>query len=119
MCLRKLKDMKGQKLTDGKPLGGKGRLSDVLIDSLQNYYRLAIRNHSGDLQGLARAVWAGPMHRLSTDEKPNHQFCPTGIDSWCGLQRVQAGANKQYVHHEIMPEKVFEAIKPVYISLTD
>ena len=69
--LRKLKkDLKGKKLDDGKPIGGAGRLSDHLIDMLQTYYGMAIREHSKDLQGMARAIWAGVMHRVSSDAKP-------------------------------------------------
>ena len=55
--LRKLKQtMKGQKLDDGKPLGGQGRLTDPLIDTLQTYYGNAIRSHPHDLQSMAKAI---------------------------------------------------------------
>ncbi len=41
--LRKLKDsLKKQKLADGKPIGGRNRLTDKTVDTLQNYYGLAI-----------------------------------------------------------------------------
>lgn len=44
--LRKLKSSnKGRKLTDGKGISGKGRLTDGKIDVLQNYYSLAIRKN--------------------------------------------------------------------------
>ena len=33
------KEKKGQKLPDGKTIGGLGRLTDKLIDTLQTYYR--------------------------------------------------------------------------------
>ncbi len=47
--LRKLKNVsKGKKLSDGKGLGGAGRLTDKLVDTLQNYYRFAIRQNSGN-----------------------------------------------------------------------
>ena len=35
------------------------------------------------------------------------QFFPSMADSWCGWQPVQAGSQKEYVHHNIMPEAVF------------
>ena len=39
IALRRLKDdHKGEKLLDGKTIGGQGRLSIGLINSLQNYY---------------------------------------------------------------------------------
>ena len=41
--LRELKrKRKGEKLSDGKVLGGKGRLTVKIIDKIQNYYREAI-----------------------------------------------------------------------------
>jgi len=40
--LRKLKKEK-------KGLGGKGKLTDAMIDRLQNYYGIAIRSNVGDL----------------------------------------------------------------------
>lgn len=49
--LRKLKTkMKGIKLADGKPFGGKCRLTDAIIDQLQNYYSLIIGRNVSSLQ---------------------------------------------------------------------
>lgn len=41
-CITEIKEEK-------KSMGGKGRLTDVMIDKLQNYYGIAIRSNSGDL----------------------------------------------------------------------
>lgn len=84
--LRNLKaSKKGIKLSDGKVLGGKGRLTDVEIDNLQRYYRpsLAIRKNTTDVETMHNAVWATYYHRLSTDTNPQHDKCPTDVDSWC------------------------------------
>lgn len=44
--LRKYKNKcKGKKLPDDAKVGGHGRLTNVVIDSIQNYYGLAIRNN--------------------------------------------------------------------------
>ena len=83
--LRKLKStMKGQKLADGKPLGGAGRLTDGTIDNLQTFYRLAIHNNMPDVKGTATAIFASLFRRASTNDKPLHMFCPSGASSWCG-----------------------------------
>ena len=117
--LRKLKkELSGKKLSDNKTIGGRGRLTDGMIDSLQNYYGMAVRANAGDLQAMSRAIWASLMHRVSTDEKPQHQYCPPGIESWCGWQAQQAGG-EVYEHHNILPKAIFEVIKPLYIRLTD
>ena len=115
--LRKLKkDMTGQKLDDGLAIGGRGRLTEMTMDKLQALYGMAVRGHPYDLQGMARAIWASLMHSVSTDSKPCHQYCPPGANSWCKWQQEQAGGPK-YVHHTLIPDAVFKAIKPVYVRL--
>ena len=43
--------------------------------------------------------------------------CPSVADSLNGWQPVQTGSDEEHVHHNIMPEVVFEVTKPTYISL--
>ena len=80
-----LRDLKsrhtGQKLSDGKTIGGVGRLTDTLINSLQNYYGDAIRKSVGDLPKMVKSVQATLRYMNSTDESPRHDLCPTGEDS--------------------------------------
>ena len=46
------------------------------------------------------------------------KFCPSVAVSLNGWQPVQTGSDEElYVHHNIMPEVVFEVTKPTYISL--
>ena len=66
-------------------------LTDKVIDSLQNYFGKAVRQHSGDVTETSRAIWASGCHWASSEEKPLHQFYPEGEDSWCGYQRMKAG----------------------------
>ena len=40
---------RGRKLRDGKTVGGSNRLTDKVIDKMQNFYGQAIRNNCGDL----------------------------------------------------------------------
>ena len=71
--LWKLKNSKkGVKLSDGKGLAGKGlagkgRLTDGKIDILQDYYGLAIRENSNDVQKMAVGIQAALYHVASTD----------------------------------------------------
>ena len=119
--LRELKrTTKGTKLSDGKALTGRGRLTDKTIDTLQTYYGWAVREHNQDIQGMAKAIWGGLMHRCSSDSNPQHQYCPTGPDSSCKWQLVQAGvSDHHYVHHNTLPKAVFDVIKPIYLRLTE
>ncbi|KAJ4427574.1 hypothetical protein ANN_25222, partial [Periplaneta americana] len=115
--LRNLKkEMKGKKLSDGKSLGGPGRLTEAEIDKLQTYYGLAIRRNTNSLNEMTSAVWASFLHKASTDDRPQHQLCPKGPDSWCGFQKA-AASGEAYHHKHSLPNAVLETIKPVYKDL--
>ncbi|GFS60275.1 uncharacterized protein TNCV_2827531 [Trichonephila clavipes] len=89
--LRRLKaQLKGQILSDGKCLSGKNRLTEHEIDNLQSYYGSAIRRNHSSVQNMRQAIWAIFLHKLSTDEYPQHGFCPIGEDSWCGFKKAEA-----------------------------
>lgn len=119
-ALRDLKQrLRSTKLADGKAIGGRGRLTDGLIDSLQNYYGMAIRDHPADITGAAKAIWASLCHRASSDAEPMHQFCPEGQDSWCKYQQIKAGKPGQYKHHDVIPKAVLEEVRPVYVRLAE
>ena len=63
-ALRELKrKSKGILLAD-KTIGGKGRLTDVYIDSIQNYYGQAISNNN-DIVSMQNAIWAIFYHDTS------------------------------------------------------
>lgn len=72
--LRKLKK-------EQKGLGGKGKLTDKLINQLTVYYGLAIQRCSRSKDEMKKAIWATFKHKSSTDENPQHENCPPGKDS--------------------------------------
>jgi hypothetical protein len=77
--LRKMKNTKkGAKLSDGKGLSAKGRLTDGKIDILQNYYGLAVRENLNDIDEMANAIKTSLYHVASTEENPQHHLCPDG-----------------------------------------
>lgn len=61
-----------RKLCVEKRLGGKGlgRLTANKCKTLQNYYRGAILNNQGSLDGMKAEIWAGLLHSMSSDENP-------------------------------------------------
>lgn len=103
------------KLSDGKSISGKGRLTGHLIDSLQNWYGRAIRDNAGDYRAMAKAIWASVCHRASTDDEPRHDFCPD--DSWC--QYRKATPEQPYKHHDAIPKPAFVLLLPIYRDLAD
>ena len=88
-ALRKVKKDHGKrKLSDGRTIGGAGRLTEQLCDDFQRYYGNAKRDNLGNLQGMVKATKAILHHSWSTDETPDHDYCPEGEPSWCKFQRA-------------------------------
>lgn len=118
--LRKLKqDFKNTKLSDGKGISGKGRLTDNLITKLTLYYGNAIRANSESLPDMRNAVWATYFHVRSTDSEPLHSFCPTGLASWCKYQvAVAKGTEGTFLHKTVQPSAIMDVIKPLFNALS-
>ena len=55
-------------MSQGQPIGGKGKLTDLRIKKLTNYYGRAIKDSRGDLTAMQDAVWA--MTRTTTQSAP-------------------------------------------------
>ncbi|GFV52613.1 uncharacterized protein TNCV_649121 [Trichonephila clavipes] len=107
------------KLSDGKSIGGKGRLTDRMIDLITTYYGNAIRQNKTCLSDMRKAVWAVYFHVRSSDEEPLHSFCPVGPNSWCKYQnQVVEGSVETFRHSNKLPVAVMDAIKPVFNDLS-
>ena len=116
--LREYKRKKrGIKLTDGKTVGGKGRLTDNMIDRMQNYFGEAIRNNAGDIDAMGTAIWAIYHHIITDDSKhlsEQHVFCPKGPTSWCVFWREPA----KYNQNNRLPSVFIPELKPLFTNLT-
>ncbi|GFX92914.1 uncharacterized protein TNCV_914641 [Trichonephila clavipes] len=66
---------------------------------------------------MRQAIWAIFLHKLSTDEYPQHGFCPIGKDSWCGFKKAEA-SGKSYKHKNSLPVAVVEAMRPIFRDLS-
>ena len=113
--LRSLKKRSGKThLDDGKPIGGRGRLTDNVIDSMQVYYGKAIRKNTHSFKAMQDATWAIWCHMQSADENPDHSRCPVGEDSWCGFQRDFAKKH-QRVQGKILFQKLWQLLFSQYL----
>lgn len=116
--LRKLKQNK-VKCSEGKALGGKGRLTDNVIAKLTDYYGNAIRQNKNNLHEMRKAIWAAYFHTRSNDAEPLHSFCPTGRESWCKYNKaVACGTIKTFKHKNTVPTSVMDTIKPIFNDLS-
>lgn len=94
-----------------KPL----QLTNKLMLKMSTYYGLAITRNCQSLEEMKRAVWATFYHMTSTDENPQHFYCP---DSWCKYQQLKAeNQESTYEHPVTFDEQVINLIKPVYETL--
>lgn len=123
-CVKKnvetVENAKGKKIQK-KTLGGKGKLTGKMIDKLTVYYGLAIRRNCDSIEKMYNAIWATYYHYCSSDQKPQHDNCPSGPDSWCSWQRAAAANEVSTFEHdyEPLPDDVAEAIRPIFIDLSN
>ena len=68
--------------------------------------------------GFFRAIWAVFHHSISDDEQHDHQFCPTGSDSWCKFIRALADNVEPPKHTPKLPKDLGPFIKPVFNALS-
>lgn len=120
--LRKLKTTSKKKLDDNKTLGGRGRLTFTAIDEIQTFYGLAIQRNVHSLTAMKTAIWAEYFHLGSTNDKPCHQLCPKGEDTWCKFWKAKAANPPEiYDHnkHTHLPPIIMTAIKPIFKDLAN
>ena len=93
--LLKLKGSFKGKLDDGKPIGGRGRLTEEKNKQLQKYYGLAIRQNTvksanpsqqeidTSVYTMKKNIFAILHHSVKLkDASKQHRFCPRGEQSW-------------------------------------
>ena len=102
------------RFSDGKGLSGTCRLTEKIIDTLQNYYGFAIRQNSGNLEAMQKSVSAILPHVASTAKNKMHDNCPHGQNSWCVFKRNP----DSYKHKAGVPMDVYDFIKPVFDDLS-
>ena len=108
----------------GVTLGGRGfgKLKQTTINKLTAYYGKAVRDHPNDVSGMQSAILATFEHAISTDDSPQHDRCPVGVDSWCFYQKALAtgqepGPHRVNVGTPLSPD-VAKHVKDVYTRLS-
>ena len=110
------------KLADGGSVGGRGRLTDSVIDSFQNYYGYAIRNNNKNVKGMQDAVWAIYHHCILGENETverQHRLCPPGPDSWCKYRQDIAANTNTYSRSKCLPSVFRDELKHIFERLSD
>ena len=121
IALRKLASS-GKK--HGVTLGGRGhgKLKQATILKLTAYYDKAVRANSNNLDAMRDAVLATFDYATSTDERPHHDRCPVGADSWCFYQKSLATGEVPGPHRDLvgtpLSADVAKQVEGVYLRLS-
>jgi len=69
-CINHVAKLSTESKKNGVTLSGRGcgKLTKTTMETIQRYYGLAIRAHTGDLQAMTNAVFASFYHAISTDK---------------------------------------------------
>jgi len=97
-----------------KDLGGKGKLTNKIIDRLHNYYGIAIRSNVGNLEGMKKGVCAALFHVASSES----ENCQQGKKSWCKFQRDKSLETSTYKLGPGLPLQVIKHVKPIFNELS-
>ena len=108
-----------KKKKETKGLGGRGRLTDNMIDKLQNYYGIAIRSNNNSVAAMKKAILASFFHCASSSKRYLHDNCPDGSESWCGHKKDIANKTKLFKPGPGLPDDVIAAVKPIYARLSE
>ena len=110
----------------GAGIGGKkkGALTQAKIKTLCQYYSKAIWAND-NVEDMRKAVLASIHHCYSTDDHPQHQYCPDGDDSWCFYKRAMTKRDtnpydhEKRVHNYLDYERLHKHLEPIYDRLTE
>ena len=95
------------------------KIIDVVVLELSTNYGLAVQRNKDSIEGMRNEIWAGFYHKISTDAKPQHQYCPAGESSWCKYRKAEAKQTlKDFKHAPALSDDVQEVLKPIYEDLT-
>ena len=99
------------------PISGKGKLTEKVINSIQNYYGMAIRNN--DIHNMRKATGVVLYH--CTDFKNQdyiHSMCPNDENSWYKYQLDKINGTHKYKNTINIPVNIFHIIKPIFRDLS-
>lgn len=92
--------------------------TEAIIDKIQNYSGLAIRQNIHSVKAMKTAVWYILFHMCSSDESPNHELCPKRGDSWCKYHKAKE-CGQSFSHKNSLPYAIVEEIKSIFKDLTN
>jgi hypothetical protein len=110
---------KGKRLSDGKYISGMGRLTDKAINTLQNYFGMAVRQNKGCQYAMKKAIMATLYHNCDIgNEAIRHQVCPRFATSWCLWQSDKITNKSTYKKRLSLPLVIKDLLVPIFEDLS-
>ena len=101
-----------------KKFQGRGKLTNAMINRLQNYHGMTIRQNKNNLRNTQAAVRATLFHVASSkDNNWHYPHCPKGKDSWCKFH--QHSANGTYKPGPELQVDIVMKLKPIFSGHSD
>lgn len=73
-------------------------------------------------EDMRKEILATYYHKISTDEKPRHEFCPTSDKTWCWWQAREQAEDPEIeaalTHEPPLPDNIAKEIYPIYENLS-
>jgi len=100
------------------PLHGRGKLTDTVINSMQND-GLAIRNNLENIYSMKKAVWAVLFHCTKFDDiEYRHRMCPRDADTWYKFHLDKLNNTNEYAEHVSLSVNIFKIVKLIFKDLS-
>ena len=103
---------------------GDGKLTRNVINTLQNYYGMAIRDvKNNDLIKMKMAI-AAVLHHCTQKEKDNedkedrHKYCPKDAGTWCKYQQSKVEGIEFKGDRINISEPIYKLIRPLWLRLS-
>lgn len=115
--------LRDKKKTVGK-MGGKNKLTDLVINHLQFYYQVSLkRKLHTNTKEMRDEILSSFYHCTTTDARPQHQLCTQGEKSWCFYNRALAHGETPASHTHMLvsfhlADEELKHVKDVYERLT-
>ena len=97
--------------------GLKGKLTEKVIDRLQNFYVIAISSNPGNLKGIQDNAMAVMGHAASFEKNYWHNKYPKERESWCQYQADKANGTKLCKPGKGLDTTIIKHIKPIFVDL--
>ena len=96
------------------------KLTNAMIDRLQNYYGIVNRPNKNDFRKMKAAVTTTLFHVASSKENNWHYpHCPEGKGSWCSFHQDRANGASTYMPGPSLPLNIVMKLKPIFADLSD